>query len=154
VLIGVGVVRRLDKSSMGLIFRGIRESDNLAEHVGINTMGYKVVAFVVGAMCAGLGGVLYTYITGSIQPTSFTMLQSNYYIVWAAVGGLASFGGPILGTVALSIFSEFLRPVKEYEPIIYASMLIAAMLLFKGGLMGGLRTLWALSRGKIRKTVS
>ena len=142
VLLGVYVVRRLDRSSIGLIFRGISQSENLSEHVGVNTMKYKVLAFVVGSMCAALGGVLYTYITGNIQPTSFTLNQANYYIVWAAVGGLGSFGGPILGTVSLNILSEFLRPVREYEPIIYASLLITAVLLFKRGLMGALRGLW------------
>jgi len=148
VLLGVGIVRRLHRSSIGLVFRGIKESDSLAEHVGVNTMGYKVLAFVVGSMCAALGGVLYTYMTGNIQPTSFTMVQANYYIVWAAVGGLATFGGPILGVAALNVLSEFLRPVREYEPIIYALLLLVAMLLFKGGLMGAIRRIWD-SAGKI-----
>ena len=151
VLLGVGVVRRLDRSSVGLLFRGISLSDNLAEHVGIHAMKYKVIAFVVGSMCAALGGVLSTYITGNIQPTTFTLVQANYYIVWAAVGGLWTFGGPILGVVALNVLSEFLRPVREFEPIIYAGLLIIAILVFKGGLIGALRRLWdALpgSRGK------
>jgi branched-chain amino acid transport system permease protein len=136
VLIGVSVVRRLEKSSIGLIFRSIQNSDNLAEHVGINIMAYKVLAFVVGSMCAALGGVLYTYTTGAILPTSFTMTQANYYIVWAAVGGLQTFAGPLVGTVALSVLSEYLRPVKEFEPIIYAGLLIFTVLVFKGGLLG------------------
>ena len=142
VLAGIFIVRRLDRSSIGLIFRGIQYSDNLAEHVGINIMAYKVLAFVVGSMCAALGGVLYTYTTGAILPTSFTMTQANYYIVWAAVGGLTTFAGPLVGTVSLSSLSEYLRPVKEYEPIIYAGLLIVAVLVFKGGLVGGVGRLW------------
>ena len=151
LLLGVAIVRRLNRSSIGLLFRGISQSDILAEHVGINTMKYKVIAFVVGSMCAALGGVLYTYITGNIQPTSFTLEQANYYIVWAAVGGLATFWGPILGSLSLNVLSEFLRPVKEYEPVIYAALLIAAMLLFKGGLMGALRELLAALKGRTKK---
>ena len=150
VLLGVAIVRRLNRSSIGLLFRGISQSDSLAEHVGINTMKYKVVAFVVGSMCAALGGVLYTYITQNIQPTSFTLEQANYYIVWAAVGGLSTFWGPILGTLSLNVLSEFLRPVKEFEPIIYASLLIIVILAFKGGLMGALRGLWEMTPGRER----
>ena len=136
VLIGTSVVWRVNRSSVGLIFRGIRESDKLAEHVGIYTMKFKLVAFVLGSACAALGGVLYTYTTGAMLPTSFTMIQANYYLVWAAVGGLGSFAGPLVGTAVLSVLSEFLRPVKEYESIIYAGMLICAVLVFKGGLVG------------------
>jgi branched-chain amino acid transport system permease protein len=152
VLLGVFIVRRLDRSSIGLIFRGIRESDNLAEHVGINIMAYKVLAFVVGSMCAALAGVLYTYATGAILPTSFTMTQANYYIVWAAVGGLATFAGPLVGTVGLSILSEYLRPVKEFEPIIYAGLLIISVLVFKGGLVGAMSRLWGFVRGSAERT--
>jgi branched-chain amino acid transport system permease protein len=151
VLIGLFIVRRLDRSAIGLIFRGIQYSDNLAEHVGINIMAYKVLAFVVGSMCAALGGVLYTYTTGAILPTSFTMTQANYYIAWAAVGGLATFGGPLVGTVSLSILSEYLRPVKEYEPIIYAGLLIIAVLGFRSGLAGGLTRLWEFTMSSARK---
>lgn len=151
VLLGVFIVRRLNRSSIGLIFRGIQNSDNLAEHVGINIMAYKVLAFVVGSMCAGLAGVLYTYTTGAILPTSFTMTQANYYLVWAAVGGLGTFAGPLVGTVGLSILSEYLRPVKEFEPIIYAALLIVAVLVFKGGLVGGIGRLWAFARGSTAK---
>jgi branched-chain amino acid transport system permease protein len=147
VLIGVSIVRRLDRSSIGLIFRGIQNSDNLAEHVGINIMAYKVLAFVVGSMCAALGGVLYTYVTGAILPTSFTMTQASYYIVWAAVGGLATFAGPLVGVVSLSILSEYLRPVKEFEPIIYATLLIVAILVFKRGLVGEITRLWVSIAG-------
>jgi branched-chain amino acid transport system permease protein len=136
VLIGVVVVYRVYHSSMGRVFRGINSSDRLAEHVGINIMRYKVLAFVISCMCAGLAGVLSTYSTSTIQPTSFTLTQSTYYIVWAAVGGLAYFPGPIIGTVVLSIVSEFLRPVKDYENIIYALLLIGSILVFKAGLYG------------------
>lgn len=144
VLLCVMLIYRIYNSSIGRVFRGIESSDSLAEHVGINIMGYKVLAFVIGCMCAGLAGVLYTYVTLSIQPTSFTLTQSTYYIVYAAVGGLSYFAGPIIGAVALTVLSEFLRPIKDYETIIYALLLIGAILVFRGGLYGFLRRLGAL----------
>ena len=113
VLLGIIIIYSLSKSRIGLIFRSISQADNLAEHVGINIMGYKVLAFVIGSMCASLAGVLYSYNTQCILPASFTMSQSAYYIVYVAVGGDAMIFGPVIGTVVLSIISEVLRPIKE-----------------------------------------
>jgi branched-chain amino acid transport system permease protein len=124
------------------VFSGIRQADDLAENVGINTMGYKVLAFVTGCIFAGVAGVLYTYNVGSIQPSSFTVIQSAYYLVYVAVGGSINAFGPILGALALNILSEFLRPIKEFEPIVFALILISAVLLLKGGLIGLVEKSW------------
>ena len=141
-LSGIVIMHRLNRSPIGLVFQGIRQADDLAENVGINIMGYKVLAFVIGCMFAGMGGVLYTYNVGSIQPSSFTLIQSAYYLVYVAVGGGINVFGPILGALVLNILSEFLRPIKEFEPIVFALILIGAVLLLKGGLIGLVETLW------------
>ena len=141
-LSGIVIMHRLNRSRIGLVFQGIRQADDLAENVGINIMGYKVLAFVIGCMFAGMGGVLYTYNVGSIQPSSFTLIQSANYLVYVAVGGGINVFGPILGALVLNILSEFLRPVKEFEPIVFALILIGAVLLLKSGLIGLVETLW------------
>lgn len=135
-LLCVVMIFRIYFSSIGRVFRGINSSDKLAQHVGINIMGYKVMAFVIGSMCAGLAGVLYTYYTSTIQPTSFTLTQSIYYIVYAAVGGLDYFGGPIVGTLVLAYASTFIQAWANFQNLIFSSLLIATMLLFRGGLYG------------------
>jgi len=151
MLLGVLVVYRVYHSSIGRVFRGINSSDRLAEHVGINIMNYKVLAFVIGCMCAGLAGVLYTYDTGLIKPGSFTLTQSTYYIVYAAVGGLTYFPGPIIGMVTLGYISEVIKKYALYENIIFALLLIGAMLFFKEGLYGLYRKAVDLVSGVINK---
>ena len=141
-LVGIVVMHRLNRSPIGLIFQGIQQADDLAENVGIHIMGYKVLAFVIGCMFAGMAGVLYTYNVGSIQPSSFTLIQSAYYLVYVAVGGSVNVFGPILGALVLNILSEFLRPIKEYEPIVFALILIGAVLLLRSGLIGLVQALW------------
>ncbi len=160
-LIGIVMMHRVNRSPIGLVFQGIRQADDLAENVGINIMGYKVLAFVMGCMFAAMAGVLYTYIVGSIQPSSFTLIQSAYYLVYVAVGGGINVFGPVLGALVLNILSEFLRPVKEFEPIVFALVLIGAVLLLHGGLIGLLETLRRRTNavsarvwGKAFKTVS
>jgi len=141
VLIGILIMHRLNRSRIGHIYDGISQRSNLAEHIGINIMAYKVQAFVIGCIFAGLAGILYTYYTGSIIPSSFTLGQSTYYLVYVAVGGGANIAGPILGTVVLNIMSIFLRPIKEFEPIIYGVILIVVILFFKGGILGFIQRL-------------
>lgn len=142
VFLYIVVMHRLSRSSIGLYYRGISQADTLAEHVGVNIMANKVQAFVIGCIGASLAGVLYTYVTNSIMPSSFTLIQSTYYLVFVAVGGSISVGGPILGTVILSILSEILRPVREFEPIVYGVILIVAVLFLRGGLIGLVQELW------------
>jgi branched-chain amino acid transport system permease protein len=153
VLIGIVVMHKLYRSPIGLVFSGIRQADDLAENVGINIMGYKVLAFVIGSVFAAMAGILYTYHIGSIQPSSFTLIQSAYYLVYVAVGGSINVFGPILGALVLNVLSEFLRPVREFEPIVFALILISAVLLLKGGLAGLLETLW-LRIGEFRVRAS
>src|SRR4030042_1077766 len=109
-------------------------------------MTYKIQSFLIGCMFAGLGGVLYTYYTGAIIPSSFTLSQSTYYLVYTAIGGGANIAGPILGTVVLNILSVFFRPIKEFEPIIYGIILIIVILFAKGGILGLVQGLWHRSR--------
>ena len=141
VVIAIAIMYRLDSSPLGRIYRGISQADTLAEHVGINIMQYKVQAFVIGSMFAGLAGVLYSYNTKVMLPGAFTMIQSSYYIVFVSVGGEANILGPILGAVVLGILSEFLRPIKDFEIIIYALILIGIMLFFRAGLLGVAQTI-------------
>jgi branched-chain amino acid transport system permease protein len=134
VMLGVIFMYKVSISRFGLVFRGISQADNLAEHIGVNIMRYKVLAFVIGSMCASLAGVLYTYCTSCILLNSFTLVQSTYYLVYVAVGGGANIFGPILGATVLSVLSELLRPIKDFEPIIYGLLMIGMVLLFRGGL--------------------
>ena len=99
-------------------------------------MRYKLLGFVIGCVFAGMAGILYTYNVGSIQPSSFTLVQSAYYLVYVAVGGSENVFGPILGAFVLNVLSEFLRPIHAFEPIVFALILIGAILLLRGGLIG------------------
>lgn len=149
VLIALVLMHRMDRSRIGLVFRGISQADSLTEHIGINIMWYKVMAFIIGSMFAALAGVLYAFFAGCMLPTCFGFWQSIYCLTYVAVGGAANIGGPILGATILSIVSVLLRPIKTLEPVVYGAVLIATMIFFRTGLLGGVQ---ALSR-KIKKVM-
>lgn len=138
------VMFRMDRSRIGKIFSSIHESDTLAESVGINIMKYKVIAFCIGCFFAGLSGSFYAHYLNFTSPELFTIWQSIYCLIFVLVGGAGSVLGPLLGSFFLTLIPEFLRVAKEYEPVVYAIVLILIMFLLPGGLI----TLPARLRGK------
>jgi branched-chain amino acid transport system permease protein len=137
VAIGLLVLYRIERSRLGLTFHAIHWQDNLAESVGINTFRYRTLAFVIASSFAGLSGALYAHYVQAINPNRFDIEQMVYVLVWAIVGGTATFYGPIVGVVALTVLNEIvLRSLgaDELRPMIYGFVLIAAVLYLPKGL--------------------
>lgn len=141
------VMVRMENSRIGKIFSSIHESDTLAESIGINIMKYKVTGFCVGCFFAGLSGSFYAHYFNFTSPEFFTIWQSIYCLIFVIVGGAGSVWGPPLGSLFMTLVPEFLRVAREYEPVIYASILILIMFLLPGGLI----TLPNRLRGKGKK---
>lgn len=141
------VMVRVDKSRLGKIFSSIHESDTLAESIGINIMKYKVTAFCLGCFFAGLSGSFYAHYFNFTSPEFFTIWQSIYCLIFAIVGGAGSVWGPPLGSLFMTLVPELLRVAREYEPVIYAIILILIMFVLPGGLI----TLPDRLRGKQKK---
>lgn len=129
------VMVRIDRSRLGKIFSAIHESDTLAESIGINIMKYKIIAFCIGCFFAGLSGSFYAHYFNFTSPEFFTIWQSIYCLIFVLVGGASSVLGPLLGVFFLTLIPEILRVAKEYEPVIYALILILIMFLLPGGLI-------------------
>ena len=144
VVIGLIIIYRVYSGPIGRVFRSISQADELAESLGINIMRYKVLAFVIACLFAGLAGVLFIYSTRYISPTTFGINQSAYYLLCCAVGGGANIFGPILGAIFLGIFAEIVRPAKEFEPIVFGFLLAICVLFFKSGLLGVFQKVWQL----------
>jgi len=141
-VIGIIIMHKVYAGPIGRVFRSIRQADELAENVGINIMNYKVLAFVIACVFSGLAGVLYVYSTKCISPTSFSINQAAYYLLCVVIGGGTSVAGPILGAIFLGLFSEIVRPVIEWRPIIFGLLLILAILYFRSGLLGIIQKIW------------
>jgi branched-chain amino acid transport system permease protein len=129
------VMVRMEKSRIGKIFSSIHESDTLAESIGINIMKYKIVAFCIGCFFAGLSGSFYAHYFNFTSPEFFTIWQSIYCLIFVIVGGAGSVWGPPIGALFMTLVPELLRVAREYEPVIYAIILILIMFLLPSGLI-------------------
>lgn len=124
------------KSSHGRACISIREDEIAAEAMGINTIKYKVVAFVIGSFCAGIAGALYASYFYYIKPDLFGFLKSVDILVIVVLGGLGSISGSILAAILLALISTYLQSFPEIRMVLYAAALIAIMIFRPQGLMG------------------
>ncbi len=137
VAISLLILYRIERSRIGLTFHAIHWQDKLAESVGVDTFRYRMLAFVISAFFAGLSGALYAHYVGAVAPNRFDVEEMVYILIWAIVGGTATFYGPIIGVVALTILNEvILRSlgVDEMRPMLYGAILIVSILFLPDGL--------------------
>jgi len=112
-----------DQSSATILF-AIREDQDAAESLGINTTLYKTIALCLSAVLTGLAGAFYTSYMGYIDPKVVFALHdiSIVAIMVVMVGGVATFGGPIVGAFIMVMLAEVIRTIRSWAlPIIHFS---------------------------------
>jgi branched-chain amino acid transport system permease protein len=139
IVVGISllVLYRVERSRIGLTFHAIHWQDKLAESVGVDTFRYRTMAFVISSVFAGLAGALYAHYVGTVNPNRFDVEEMVYVLIWAIVGGTATFYGPIIGVVILTILNEVvLRAlgVDQMRPMLYGALLILFILFLPDGM--------------------
>ncbi len=129
------IAYRLQKTYFGRNFRAIADSDNLAESLGINSMNYKVLAFIVGAIFAGLAGSVMAHYLTFVGPDFFSFSTSVNFLLYVLIGGTGTIAGPMVGATFLTIIAEVLAAMKEYQLIIFGILLMVVSIYLPGGLI-------------------
>jgi branched-chain amino acid transport system permease protein len=130
------VTWRIEKSRLGRYFKATA-NESLAESLGINTVGYRMFAFVVACLFAGLGGgILASYLT-YVAPGDFAVWKSLQVQIQATVGGTGTLvAGPIAGSTIMVILGEILRAyTKGLEPLLYGIVLLVVIFFLPDGLI-------------------
>lgn len=100
---------RLQDSRIGRAWMAIREDEDAAEAMGVNTRRLKLLAFAIGAAFGGLSGALFASFQGFVSPESFTLNESIAVLAMVVLGGMGHVPGVILGCVLLAALPEALR---------------------------------------------
>lgn len=135
LLLAAAVLVRLDYSRFGLIADAIRQSDLLAETLGVWVFRYKLTAFVLGSFMAGLAGAFFAHSHQVLHSSDFGLEPMVLLVIFTVIGGTRSVWGPVMGTVVLTIISESMREFHHYETLVYGAVLILTMLLVPEGLI-------------------
>jgi branched-chain amino acid transport system permease protein len=152
MLLATGVAAAMERSRMGAYLAAIRQDEDAAEAVGVNSFRYKMLAMAVSAFLTGIGGTFYAYLIFSLQPAAvFGIPLSVDILIRPVVGGSGTLMGPILGSFILSPLAELARAyfsgggLAGIHLVIYGVVLIVVVLFFPQGAYPYLRRV--LARG-------
>lgn len=132
----VAAVWWLQRSWIGLAWRGIREAQDVAQVMGVNIAKFKIFAFVISTAIAGIAGSLYAHFLQFITPYDFGFPLSIQILTLAVLGGLGTIRGPVLGAILLTILPEYLRFIQDYRMLTYGLLLVLVMMYQPQGLFG------------------
>ncbi|HVG22324.1 MAG TPA: branched-chain amino acid ABC transporter permease, partial [Blastocatellia bacterium] len=140
----VALCHFISRRKLGYFFMAIREDDETAESIGIDTTRYKLAALGLSASITAAAGAFYANYFLFVDPTIVLPLALSVEIVlMAIIGGLGTVAGPVLGAVLLKLSSEIFRSYfQQANLLIYGALLIVVILFMPGGLMGGFRGLF------------
>jgi branched-chain amino acid transport system permease protein len=126
---------RLERSALGRNFAAIRQDEAVARSLGINTVAYKLAAFAVSGLIAGLAGVLYARLHFFIDPKVFDITLGLNALIYVVVGGSLTWIGSPLGAFLLTDLPEWLRRLGDWRGIADGVILLAVILFLPGGLI-------------------
>jgi ABC-type branched-subunit amino acid transport system permease subunit len=129
------VVRRLERSWVGLNFDAVRLDETAAAVSGIDIARWKILAFVFGNFLVGMAGAVYAMMSGFIAPTNFTFGDSLIMVSIVILGGVGNPLGAILGAFFLLVLPEKLQAIQEYRFLLYAVLVILILLYRPQGLL-------------------
>lgn len=119
---------RLNNSRTGRQWMALREDEDVAAAMGIDTILTKLLAFTLSAAAGGVAGAIFAAKLGTVFPQSFNLFVSINVLSIIIIGGMGSIPGIVLGAFLLIGAPELLREFQEYRLLIYGALLIVVML--------------------------
>lgn len=136
LVLTVFAIYKITRSKTGLIFQAIRENEMTAQASGVNTTYYKLLAFCLSGLFAGLSGGLYAHFIRVVGPSVLSFSFSFEPIIWSSFGGVATVMGPVVGVFILVPAIEELRAVLgENASLVYYIILGIVVIFAPGGVM-------------------
>ena len=128
LILVVFVSNRLNHSKVGRAWIAMREDEDVAQMMGINTTYFKLLAFGIGAFIGGGGGAIFAAWQGYISPYNFNLFVSINVICLIIIGGIGSIPGIIVGAIALITLPDILRQFSDYRLLLFGLLLVIMMI--------------------------
>jgi branched-chain amino acid transport system permease protein len=129
------VTRNIIRTRAGRAFVAIRDNDLAAEVMGISLWSYKLQAFFIGCVYAGVAGVLLVHYFGLASVDQFPFMDSVWYLGMLIVGGMGSISGAIMGAISLKLLDELVTVVGPILSAAVAAQAAASLALITRGLV-------------------
>jgi len=128
------LMNRMMHAKTGRAWMAIRENEIAASVVGINTAKYKILAFAIGSMMAGIAGALYAHVIGYIAPSDFGLSKSLDLLAISVIGGMASVDGPLYGSLIYVAMPFFFSRTHISMSIVFGIILIFVVMFMPLGI--------------------
>ena len=128
------VLSRLRRSKVGRAFEAIKADEIAARLMGVNVAGHKLLAFVLGAVIAGVAGGLNAHYTFTIGPGNYAFENAVEILTMAVFGGTSNLVGPVIGSTILTLLPELMRYLKEFRLAANGLILILVVLYLPKGI--------------------
>ena len=125
-------------SRLGRAMRAIKLNEPLAQSQGINPLRYKLLAIALSALLAGVVGGFFVFYLTIVDPSIFDFYYTETMLIMVIIGGPGSFWGVLGSSAVLAALPDLLRFTTDLRMVLYGAVLIAAMLIFPGGVGGWL----------------
>ena len=135
VAVALTLAWRLEQSILGLGWAAIREDQDAARGIGIDTTVAKLLAFGLSATFGGFAGVIFAGFQRFVDPVSFSFWESLTIVLIIVIGGLGNLIGVVVGATVLIVVPELLRGYSEYRMLLYGCALVAMILIRPRGLI-------------------
>ncbi|AXB43667.1 branched-chain amino acid ABC transporter permease [Amycolatopsis albispora] len=140
------LVGNLERSRVGRAWIAIRDDEDAASIMGVNTFKFKIWAFVIGAAIGGLSGALYAGQIGFVNNQKFDVVTSMLFLAAVILGGSGNKVGVILGAVVVAYVPLRFLVIAEYKFLIFGIALIVLMIFRPQGLLGARQRLLTYGR--------
>ena len=127
---------RIVTSRAGAYLRAIRDDEEAAAVMGVDTFKWKRIAFVVSAAFAAIAGGFQGHYIGLLSPTPMKFNEMAIIVIMVVVGGLRTMAGPVIGAVFIEVLSELLRAWGEVRMVLFALLVVIVMRAYPTGLVG------------------
>lgn len=121
------LLKVLLRSRAGLFLQAMREDEDGAATRGVNTVAFRLIAFVVTSAAAGLSGGFYAHVVGLVSPQMIRIGEMGLVLAMSVFGGLESLLGAALGAVALQTLTEYLRVFVEWRLAIFGALVLLTL---------------------------
>jgi branched-chain amino acid transport system permease protein len=148
----VWITYRISHSRVGFAFRALASNEDAAQSLGIDVAHYKLIAFVISAVFASLGGSMFAHYVTYISPEVFGLYMVILLFTMLFVGGIGTTLGPLIGSIIITLFPELLRQFHSARELLYGVVLLLILLFAPRGLFGLTSLLERWSRGPRAKT--
>jgi branched-chain amino acid transport system permease protein len=130
------VIWQIVHSRVGAYLRAIRDDEEAASVMGLDTFRWKRAAFVISAAFAAVAGGFQGHYIGLLSPTPMKFNEIAIIVIMVIIGGLRTFWGPVVGAIFVEVLSEALRPWGETRMVLFALLVILVARAYPAGLVG------------------